>query len=102
MRLVCVAVGFVPGIHGVLHSNVRREWLEGEDEVAGDGAEWWVRTGPSVDLVQPGVEVSGNPLPPESVEAGVVQVEDGIWCQHRQSQTHTQEIGPVNAPLLLV
>lgn len=78
VRLVGVAIRLVPRIHSVLHSNVLCERLEGEDEVAGDGAVRWVRAGPSVDLVQPGVQIAGDPLPPKTIEAGVVEVEDRI------------------------
>lgn len=79
VRSVRVAVRLVPRIHGVLHSNVLRERLEGEDPVASNGTIRWVGAGPSVDLVQPGVQVSRNPLPPEAIEASMMQVEYRIY-----------------------
>ena len=79
LSLVGIAVRLVPDIHGVFHLDVGREGLEGEYPVAGDRTmrrEW---AGLSLNLVQPYAEIGGHPLPPDTIEAGVVQVEDRVW-----------------------
>jgi hypothetical protein len=35
--------------------------------------------GLSLNLVQPDVKVGGYPLPPDTIEAGVMQIEDWVW-----------------------
>lgn len=76
--LVGIAVRLVPDIHGGFHLDVGREGLEGEDPVEGDGAVGREGAGLSLDLVQPGVKVGRDPLPPDAVESGVVHVEDRV------------------------
>lgn len=47
-------------------------------EVGRNGSVGRVRAGLALNLVQPHVEIGSLPLPPDTIDASVVEVEDGV------------------------